>query len=123
MDNTKNKPESGWSVYYIIETIAKCLDIKDFSVDVSTAVEKIAYDSQNKIIRIKSEVNGGICVWTLAHELYHHYQNINGLLPPQDSDEANEYGAFRYKIHTDYNPDFTWTYLTFPSLHRKPKRE
>jgi hypothetical protein len=102
-----------WGIFEVIEAIARALDIKDFAVDTRSTVKRIEYDSENKVVKIKDEVDGGICVDTLAHELYHHYQNLKGLLPAKDSDEHKEYVAVRFQMHTTHRPNLTWSYLTF----------
>lgn len=114
MDNIKSATETGWSLSEVIEAIARSLEIKDFKVDVRKSVERIAYDPESKTMLIKGEFEDCISVKTLAHELYHHYQNMIGTLPQQDSREKREYTAFRYKLNIQYDPNFSWMYLTFP---------
>jgi hypothetical protein len=102
----------------LIEAIARTLGVKDFSVDVSTAVRGIVYNSESKTVMLKPEattMSGEECISikALAHEVYHHYQNVNGLLPEDGSKEHKEYVRFRKKQYREFCPQFSWTYLTF----------
>lgn len=106
-----NPPKIKWGLIHIIEAIARALEINSFSVDIRPSVERTEYNRANKTIKIKGDI---INIKTLAHELYHHYQNINGLLPKDGSPEKTEYVAYRYKLHMHYDPNFSWAYLTFP---------
>ncbi len=112
MDETIKVPINiKWGLFHLIEAIARSLEINDFSIDIRPSVERIEYNPENKTIKIKGDT---INIETLAHELYHHYQDINGLLPKDGSPEKTEYVAYRYKLHMHYDPNFSWAYLTFP---------
>ena len=79
MDETIKVPINiKWGLFHLIEAIARSLEINDFSIDIRPSVERIEYNPENKTIKIKGDT---INIETLAHELYHHYQqNKDNLL-------------------------------------------
>jgi len=84
----KDAPEG---VFRTIDAAARALAVKDFTVDFQKKVGFEAYVAEYKTLYIFTDKRDLMLQLHIGHEVFHHFQNINGLLLKSGSKEEEEY--------------------------------